>query len=146
LHRYCIVVVLEQRLGEETVLERDVSVSAEIGGWTFCDTGHGVGVLIARGRMPDRVGKQRRGVHVIGEHAAFCQRVKIRRFDRTAVTSTSQLSRPVPYCAMNKTLAAPSVSRSGRSQARLETSNVRPAAPGYGVPRVHSLSAMFLLF
>jgi hypothetical protein len=65
-------------------------------GEPFCDTGHGVGVMIARGQDagPGRqVGKQRRGMHVIGEHAAFCRRVKIRRFDRTAVTSTSQLVR-----------------------------------------------------
>ena len=84
-HHEGVVALLEEHLGEETVLERDDSVVAGIARRELGDGRHGVAVVVASGddaRAARRT--QRRRVHVVVAEPISRERVEVRCRDRAS--------------------------------------------------------------
>ena len=90
--------MLQQDLGEEAVLERDVTVGAGIAHRPFGDAGQAVGVVIAAVEHAGaRRRTERRGVHVVEAQAVGRQGIEVGGGDRAAVATELPEARVIEH-------------------------------------------------
>ena len=92
------VAMLQQHLGQETILKRDDAVVPGITARQLRDAGHRVAVMVAAGQYARPARRtQRRRVHVAVAQAVRRQRVEAGRRDRAAVTAQLPETRVIQH-------------------------------------------------
>src|SRR5687767_12266786 len=83
-----VVAALQQDVGQEPVLERNVAVAARISSGALSDARHRVRMMVAAGEDARPRGRAERGrMHIHEAQPSFGEGVQVRCGDRAAVTS-----------------------------------------------------------